>query len=431
MTRSPAGNRRRVAVIGSGVSGLTAAYVLRRSHEVTLFEADERLGGHADTHDVIDSEAGRLAIDTGFIVHNARTYPTLLRLFDELGVATQATDMSMSVRCDGCGLEYSGGQGIGGVLAQARSLLRPSFVRMLFEVTRFHRQATDLLAATPASGADRTMAEFLRAGNYSPYFVAHFVTPLIAAVWSCGPKTALQYPARYLFAFLDNHGMLSISGSPQWRTVVGGSRSYVQLAVKELAAVRTGTPVRAVLRSGAGPSNVEIRDGAGRVSEFDAVVLATHPDQALRLLAEPSVAERAALGAFVYTANPAVLHTDTSVLPRSRRAQASWNYRMPSCAGSADAVQVSYDMTRLQRLATAERYLVSLNVDDVVAPGRVLERMDYAHPQYTPESVAAQARLPGLNNGVTAFAGAYHGWGFHEDGARSGLAAAVSLGADW
>jgi uncharacterized protein len=432
MIRPAAANRPRVAVIGSGVSGLTAAYVLRRSHEVTLFEADDRLGGHADTHDVPDREAGRLAIDTGFIVHNARTYPTLLRLFDELGVATQETDMSMSVRCDGCGLEYSGGQGAGGVLAQARSLLRPDFIRMLFEVTRFHREAAALLAADGAGEVDRTMHEFLRAGNYSSYFTAHFVTPLIAAVWSCGPQTALQYPARYLFAFLDNHGMLSVSGSPKWRTVVGGSRSYVQRAVKELTAVRTGTPVRAVIRSGSSQAPaVELRDGADRVSRFDAVVLATHPDQALRLLAEPSAAERAALGAFVYTPNPAVLHTDRSVLPHSRRARASWNYRMPSCSGSAENVQVSYDMTRLQRLPTAERYLVSLNADGVVRPEQVLRRMDYAHPQFTPESVAAQALLPGLNDGVSAFAGAYHGWGFHEDGARAGLAAAISLGGSW
>jgi predicted NAD/FAD-binding protein len=328
-------------------------------------------------------------------------------------------------------LEYSGGQGAGGVLAQGRSLLRPGFVRMLLEVTRFHRQAAELLGSDPASGPDQTMDEFLREGNYSPYFAAHFVTPLIAAVWSCAPQTALRYPARYLFAFLDNHGMLSVSGSPRWRTVVGGSRSYVQRAVKELAAVRTGMPVRTVVRRPSGRPSIELRDGADRLHEFDAVVVATHPDQALRLLADPSAAEQAALGAFGYTANPALLHTDESVLPRSRRARASWNYRMPSCFGSARNVQVSYDMTRLQRLPAGRRYLVSLNAEDAVAPERVLERMDYAHPQYTPESVAAQALLPGLNDGVTAFAGAYHGWGFHEDGARSGLAAAVSLGGAW
>ena len=448
------GHRRRVAVIGSGVSGLTAAYVLRNSHEVTLFEADDRLGGHADTHDVTDPGVGALAVDTGFIVHNERTYPTLLRLFDELGVRTQPTDMSLSVRCDGCGLEYSGGQGIGGILAQNRSLLRPRFVRMLSEINRFHRHANHVLAeseqteqtgtrteqtdpAGPRTGPsvdDLTMAEFLVQGGYSPYFTAHFITPLIAAVWSCGAQTALQYPARYLFTFLDNHGMLSIGGSPQWRTVVGGSRSYVQRAVKELAVVRTGTPVREIIRRtpSLGTAAVEVRDAADRVGEFDAVVIATHPDQALSLLTEPTAAERAALGAFRYTSNPAVLHTDSSVLPRSPRARASWNYRMPSCSGAAEQVRVSYDMTRLQQLPTQERYLVSLNVQlSDVRPDRVLARMDYAHPQFTPGSVAAQRGLPDLNDGVTAFAGAYHGWGFHEDGARSGLAAAESIGGIW
>jgi predicted NAD/FAD-binding protein len=357
----------------------------------------------------------------------------LLRLFDELGVQTQPTDMSLSVSCDGCGLEYSGGQGAQGILAQGRSLVRPRFVRMLLEITRFHRHAARVLA-DDGLAADRTMAEFLTEGGYSAYFTAHFVTPLIAAVWSCGAQTALQYPARYLFAFLDNHGMLAVGGSPQWRTVVGGSRSYVTRAVKELAAVRTGTPVRSVTRRmpSTGWAAVEVRDDADRISEFDAVVIATHPDQALALLTDARAGERAALGAFGYTMNPTVLHTDPSVLPRSPRARASWNYRMPSCRGSAEQVRVSYDLTRLQRLGTPERYLVSLNVrPGEIDPGRVLARMDYAHPQFTPGSVAAQKLLPGLNDSVTAFAGAYHGWGFHEDGARSGLAAAVALGGTW
>ncbi len=333
-------------MIGSGVSGLTAAYVLRTSHEVTLFEAADRLGGHADTHDVLDQKDHELAVDTGFIVHNERTYPVLLRLFDELGVHTQPTDMSLSVRCDGCGLEYSGGQGAGGVLAQNRSLVRPHFLRMLVEITRFHRLANAVLADRASGTDDQTMAEFLVQGGYSAYFTAHFITPLIAAVWSCSAEAALQYPARYLFAFLDNHGMLSIGGSPQWRTVVGGSRSYVQRAVKELAVVRTGTPVRSLSRPGRA---VEVRDAADRLSEFDAVVVATHPDQALALLADPTAAEREILSAFTYTSNPTVLHTDTSVLPQAERARASWNYRMPSCSGGAEQVRVSYDMTRLQR----------------------------------------------------------------------------------
>lgn len=411
-----------MAVVGSGVSGLTAAHVLRTTHDVTLFEADDRLGGHAHTHDVRDPGGAGLAVDTGFIVHNARTYPTLLRLFDELGVETRPTDMSMSVRCDGCGLEYAGGQGASSLFTpQARR--RPRYLVMLAEVLRFHRQARRVLASP---GADVTMAEFLRSGRYSQYFTHHFVTPLIAAVWSCAPHTALDYPARYLFSFLDNHGMLSVGGSPQWRTVVGGSRTYVERAVKELQAVHVGVPVRSIERTATG---VQIRAGAGRPRRFDAVVVATHPDQALGLLADPTPAERAVLGAFRYTPNPAVLHTDSSVLPHAPRARASWNYRMPSCSGDAEAVQVTYDMTRLQGLPTPTRYLVSLNGS--VAPESVIDRMEYAHPQYTPASVAAQASLPALNDGRVAFAGAYHGWGFHEDGARSGLAAALSLGGRW
>ncbi len=418
--------RRQIAVIGSGVSGLTAAYVLHRTHEVTLFEAGPRLGGHADTHDVIDASGTALAIDTGFIVHNARTYPVLLRLFDELGVRTQETDMSMSVRCDGCGLEYSGGQGARGIIAQNTALARPRFIRMLLEVKRFHRHARAVLASGRATaGPDMPLSDFLRQGRYSRYFIQHFMTPLVAAVWSCGPQTALRYPARYLFEFLDHHGMLSVTGSPRWRTVVGGSRSYVERAAKELAAVHTGRPVAGVRRRGA---KVEVRTADG-VTGFDGVVVATHPDQALRILDDATTAEQRVLGAFTYTPNPAVLHTDSRILPVSERAQASWNYRMAGCADDADAVQVTYDMSRLQRLDSSQRYLVSLNarIDDAA----VVERMDYAHPQYSPESVAAQALLPGLNDGVTAFAGAYHGWGFHEDGARSGVAAAASLGGSW
>jgi predicted NAD/FAD-binding protein len=413
--------RRRIAVIGGGVSGLTAAYGLRHSADVTLYEAQARLGGHADTHTV----PGGPDVDTGFIVHNARTYPTLLRLFAELGVATQDTDMSMSVRCDGCGLEYSGGQGAGGVAARAGQLLKPRFDWMLLEILRFHRQARSVLASTEDAGI--TMGEFVRRGRYSRYFTAHFVVPLIAAVWSCDADTALCYPARYLFVFLDNHGMLSVGGSPKWRTVSGGSARYVELVAKEIPAVRVSAPVRSLSRVVGG---VEIRDAGGGLDSFDAVVVATHPDQALELLAAPTQAESQALGAFRYSRNSAVLHTDSSVLPRSPRAAASWNYRLPSCAGGADAVQVSYDMTRLMRLGGPERYLVSLNAAGIEADS-VIDTMEYAHPQYTPESVSAQALLPALNDGTIAYAGAYHGWGFHEDGARSGLAAAESLGGSW
>ncbi|HTZ42276.1 MAG TPA: FAD-dependent oxidoreductase [Jatrophihabitans sp.] len=419
---------RRIAVIGSGVAGLTAAYVLQRSAEVTLYEADDRLGGHAHTHDLVDAAGRDVRVDTGFIVHNQHTYPTLLRLLRELDVATQESEMSMSISCGGCGLEYAGARGLSGLFPRAANAANPRYLRMLAEVTRFHRRARALLRDAGDAAAGQTLGEFLDAGRFSTYFRLHFVTPLIAAVWSCAPRLAGRYPARYLFQFLDNHGMLSVTGSPQWRTVVGGSARYVEQAAKQLGAVLTSTPVRSVRRLAGG---VEVRDDADNRGAYDAAVIATHPHQALRMLAEPTPAERATLGAIHYSVNPTVLHTDPSVLPRAPRAHSSWNYRMPSCTSDAGAVRVSYDMNRLQRLDSATRYLVTLNDDGQVAPGRVLDRMVYEHPIFTPESVAAQAGLPRLNDGVLAYAGAYHGWGFHEDGCRSGVDAAASLGVRW
>jgi predicted NAD/FAD-binding protein len=418
---------RRVAVIGAGVSGLTAAFVLQRAADVTLFEADDRLGGHAHTHDVDSASGQALAVDSGFIVHNRRTYPSLLRLFAELGTATQETEMSMSVRCEGCGLEYAGAKGLAGLFVRPRSLASPRYLAMLSQVPRFHRAARGLVDAGPTD-PEPTLGEFLRTGRYSSYFVQHFVVPIVSAVWSCGPHEAMLYPARYLFTFLNHHGSLTVSGSPTWRTVVGGSRRYVEAAAKNLHAVRTATPVRAVRRH---PGGAAVHDDSDAVTEFDAVVIATHADQALRLLADPTAAESAVLGAFGYSRNETVLHTDEAILPRRSGAQASWNYLLPSCTPAAGTVRVSYDMNRLQRLDAPERFVVTLNGDDRIRPDRVRARMVYEHPVFTTEAVAAQRRLPDLHDGVTAYAGAYFGWGFHEDGCRSGVDAARSLGVDW
>ncbi|MFF9909378.1 NAD(P)/FAD-dependent oxidoreductase [Streptomyces sp. NPDC013457] len=416
--------RQRVAVVGGGVAGLTAAHVLRRAYDVVLYEADDRLGGHAHTHELPTGDGGTVHVDSGFIVHNERTYPHLLRLFRELGVTTQDSEMSMSVRCDGCGLEYAGARGPAGLLGGG-NVLRGRHLRMLADVPRFHRAARRLLA----SGDDApTLGDFLEAHRFSAYFTGHFVIPLVSAVWSCAPGTALLYPARYLFRFLAHHGLLSVTGSPQWRTVTGGSAAYVARAAKHLTAVRTSTPVRAVERA-ADHARVTTEDGD--TATYAAVVLAVHPDQALRMLADPTDAERRVLGAFTYSRNPTVLHRDTSLLPRAPHARASWNYRLPSCTARPDAVQVSYDMNRLQRLETPDPHIVTLNAGDRVDPGTVLARMVYEHPVYTPRSVAAQRELPGLNTTVTAFAGAYHGWGFHEDGCRSGVEAAEALGVTW
>ncbi|MFD5510311.1 NAD(P)/FAD-dependent oxidoreductase [Streptomyces sp. NPDC059761] len=415
-----------VAVIGGGVAGLTAAYVLQKACDVTLYEADPRLGGHAHTHELPAPGGGTARVDSGFIVHNERTYPLLLRLFRELGVATQDSEMSMSVRCDGCGLEYAGARGPGGLFT-GRAALRGRYLRLLAEVPLFHRRARALLAGDGAP-QQLTLRAFLADGGFSPYFVGHFITPLVSAVWSCPAETALEYPAAYLFRFLDHHGLLSVTGSPQWKTVTGGSAAYVEKAAKEISNVRTATPVNRVDRI---PGGVLVGTEHGTTDAYDAVVIATHPDQALRLLADATRDEQRILGAFRYEANPTVLHTDTGLLPRSPRARASWNYHLDDCLPGADGVRVSYDMTRLQRLPGATPYVVTLNAGGRVDPERVLARMDYAHPVYTPESVAAQRALPRLNTRVTAFAGAYHGWGFHEDGCRSGVRAAAALGVRW
>ncbi|MFH8622009.1 NAD(P)/FAD-dependent oxidoreductase [Streptomyces vietnamensis] len=415
-------NGRSVAVVGAGVAGLTAAHYLSRTHDVVLYESDDRLGGHAHTHELPTAEGGTLHVDTGFIVHNEHTYPQLLRLFRELGVATQDAEMSMSVRCDGCGLEYAGARGLRGLLGGG-NVRRRRHLLTLAHVPRFHRAARGLLAADDMT---LTFGDFLRARRFSAHFVSHFAIPLVSSVWSCAPDTALRYPAVYLFRFLHHHGLLSVTGSPQWKTVTGGSAAYVERLAKSIPSVRTATPVRAVVR---GDDRATVLTEDGESAEHAAVVLAVHPDQALRLLADPTEQERRVLGAFTYSHNPTVLHRDTSLLPRSPHARASWNYLLPSCTARPGSVRVSYDMNRLQRLRTGEPHVVTLNPGDRVDPSTVLARMTYEHPVYTPESVAAQRLLPTLRTSVTVYAGAYHGWGFHEDGCRSGVEAARHLGA--
>jgi predicted NAD/FAD-binding protein/DUF1365 family protein len=429
---------RRVGIIGSGVAGLTAAHIIARSAEVTVFEADDRLGGHADTHTVRRADGGTVDIDTGFIVHNERTYPTLLRVFAELGVATQPSDMSMSVRADGehrgAGLEWAGALGAAGLFPTWRNYLRPSYLRMLTEIPRFHRRAEGLLAQVSTSstgGADQTLAEFLEAGRFSAYFRRNFMTPLVACVWSCDPAVALEYPARYLFSFLQHHGMLTVFGSPQWRTVTGGSHAYVNALAAELerrgGTILLDTKVTSVLET---PTGVEVTDGNGELRTFDAVAVATHPDQALGMLAEPTPPQTELLGAMPYSANVAQLHTDDAVMPRHRKAWASWNQWDRPGQG---AVTVTYDMTRLMSLPCPDgvRYFVTLGAVEVIDPAKVVAKREYAHPIYNPASVAAQRRLPEIDSDRLVFAGAWHGWGFHEDGARSGAAAAARLGFDW
>lgn len=424
---SPDTPRRRVAVIGSGVSGLTAAYVLRKTHDVTVFEADDRVGGHAHTHAVTDSDATH-RVDSGFIVHNDRTYPLLRRLFAELDVEVHATEMSMSIHCDGCGLEYAGGRGGKGVFAQKRRAADPRYLAMLLGVKKYGRLAQKLLDSAESPDDPQTYGDFLRIHGFSEFFISHYAIPVVSCVWSSGHDDALSYPARYLFEFLKHHGFLSVKGSPQWFTVTGGSGTYIDKVTAAVGDVRASTGIAAITRK---PDSIELIDTAGNLHQADAVVIATHADDALALLTDPTDDERRVLGAFEYSRNETLLHRDDSQLPNATAARSSWNYRMDDCAQRSDRTAVTYWMNRLQGIESTEPFLVTLNASERIDPAKVVARMDYTHPIYTPQSVAAQSELKALFTARTVFAGAYHGWGFHEDGCRSGVDAALALGTAW
>jgi predicted NAD/FAD-binding protein len=423
-------SRPTVAVIGAGVSGLTAAYLLQPTHHVTLFEADDRLGGHAHTHDVELSDGATVAVDSGFIVLNDRTYPLLRRLFGELGVRTRPTEMSMSISCEGCGLSYKGGTRANGIFAQRRRLVDPRFWRLLAGVRRFQEEALALLEG-PAD-PELTYGDFLAGHGFDAHFVTHYALPVVSCVWSMGHRDALAYPAAYLFAFLRHHGFLTLGDAPTWHTVVGGSRSYVEAITSRLDVVRSGHRVTAVSRK---PDAVELDvappTGASEHHAFDKVVVATHADAALALLTDADDAEEDVLGSFGYSTNMAWLHRDASFLPAHHRSRASWNYRLEDCDTLTDRTRVTYWMNRLQGHPEADPLLVTLNPDAATAPDDVVAMMSYRHPTYSAASVAAQGRLASLNSDRLAFAGAYHGWGFHEDGCRSGVEAARALGAAW
>jgi uncharacterized protein len=420
---APGAGREHIAVVGAGVSGLTAAHVLSRRHDVTVLEAEPRLGGHAHTHTVTTAR-GDLRVDSGFIVHNDRTYPLLRRLFRELGVRARETEMSMSIRDEATGIEYAGGRGVAGFVARPRQLLDREFVGMLRSVKRFHRLASSFLARTTDEDTT-TYGDFIRDGGFPESFVRLYAVPLVACVWSTGGEASLDYPARYLFRFLEHHGMLTVGDSPQWMTVVGGSRTYVDALAARLPAVRSGDPVTSVLR---GFDGVEVRTRSGRVDTYDRIVLAVHADDALSLLADPTPAEKEVLGSFRYSQNETVLHRDGSLMPRASLARSSWNYLVGDPGRGA---VVTYWMNRLQGLPHDEPFYVTLNAADRIDPSSVLATMQYRHPLYDLGAVRAQRRLPELTAERTAYAGAYHGWGFHEDGCRSGVEAAAAFGVRW
>jgi predicted NAD/FAD-binding protein len=410
----------RIAIVGAGISGLTAAWLLNRRHEITVFERDDRIGGHS--HTVTVTENGReIGVDTGFIVYNRRTYPHFTRLLEILGVATKRSDMSFSFRDDATGFEY-GAPEPWRLFAQPENLLRPSFHRMLRDILRFYRQASDWLAD---ADEEVTLAEFLAAGGYSAVFVENHLYPVCASIWSTPHAKMGDYPAAALFRFFRNHGLLSLTERPRWRTITGGSRCYVEkLTAPFRDRIRIGAQVTRVEREDDG---VTVQVAGGDPQRFDQVVLACHADQALGVLADPTGKEAHVLGAFPYAANETVLHSDTRIMPRHRLAWSSWNFHRGE--GGDRAVTMTYDQNRLQRLRTRDRYLVTLNRTADLAPELVHARMTYAHPQYDARAVKLQGEIDQLNGqNRTWYCGAYWGYGFHEDGVVSGLRVARAFG---
>lgn len=411
----------RIAVVGSGIAGLSAAWRLSQRHEVVLFERDDRFGGHTHTH-AVRHEGRDWRVDTGFIVHNPVHYPRLAALFEELGVTSRPTTMSFSVhRADG--LEYNATT-LDALFCQRRNLVSPRFLGMVADLVRFYREAPALL---DGPGPGPTLGGYLALNGYGDAFRDDHLVPMASALWSSPPSRILDFPVRYLVAFMANHQMLQVRGRPQWRVVEGGSATYVErLRARWRVQERLRTPVHAVRRHDHG---VQLLHADG-IENFDHVVLACHSDQALALLERPDPRERAILGALPYQENDVVLHTDARLLPRRRKAWAAWNAYVPG--DPAAPCTVSYCMSLLQGLDTREPFVVTLNRTGAIDPSRVLQRMRYAHPVYTAASVSARARaheIQGLHR--TWFAGAYWGWGFHEDGIRSGeeVAAQIEAGA--
>jgi predicted NAD/FAD-binding protein len=406
----------KIAIVGTGIAGMTAAHSLHPDHDITVFEQNDYIGGHANT--VVVREAQReLALDTGFLVYNERTYPTFTRLLRELGVATQPSEMSFSVRCRRCRVEYCG-HSVRGLFARTDQLFRPRFHRMLFEIWRFNRTGSNWLRAPRHD--ESTVGSFLTTRGFSREFIRHYVTPMASAVWSSTTADVERFPLEFFLRFFDNHGMLSVADHPRWRTVTGGSREYVAALTRPFAnRIRLRSPVRVIRRA---PTHVELRFDDGQRTVFDKVVIATHASQALRLLADPSAAEAGALGALRYQANEAVLHTDVRMLPGNRRAWASWNYHMDDCERVEAPLPMTYYLNRLQGLNARSHYCVTLNDRGGIARDTIIRRIAYEHPLYTAASLDAQRQLQELNGQRhTYYCGAYLGHGFHEDGARSGL----------
>ena len=409
----------KIAIIGSGISGLLAARLLTADHDIHVLEANSYVGGHANT---VSFEAfeRHYAADTGFMVFNDRTYPNFVRLLQVLDVPARNSDMSFSVRCDKTGLEYQGSS-LNGLFAQRRNLLRPSFYRMLLEVLRFNRQSLELLRG---ENNDLELGQYLDRNRYSREFIDHYLIPMGAAIWSAPPDRFRQFPARFIINFFNNHGLLALSGHPQWKTVQGGAVRYVEAIARPFAdRIRLNSPVVSVQRY---PERAVVTTKQGGPEDFDAVVLAAHSDQSLDMLADASPAERDVLGAIQYQRNETVLHFDPSLLPRCRRAWASWNYRIPQEGGQSAVL--TYNLNRLQGHVSPNPICVTLNGTRWIDGKKILRQIEYHHPVYSREALMAQKRFHEINGrNRTYFCGAYWGHGFHEDGVNSALAVGQSF----
>lgn len=413
----------RIAIIGSGISGLACAYFLQHHHDITIYEANDYPGGHTHTHEL--TIAGKsLAVDSGFIVYNRINYPCFSRLLDRLGVESEPTSMSFSVRCDNSGLEYNG-TSINGLFAQRRNLLRPAFYRMILDILRFNRDSPRLLEG---GNNDQTLSEYVRDNSYSRYFEKYYLIPMCAALWSAPPQVVAEFPIRFLVKFFQNHGMLAINDRPQWLVVSGGSQNYVRALLRDFNdRVKLNTAIKRVERAS---DTVMLTDCRGNTHSHDQVIFACHSDQALQILADATPSERAILGAMPYQSNNAVMHTDARLLPRHRRAWASWNYHIPVMEPSR--VAVTYYMNSLQGLQSEEPICVTLNHTDTIAPDKVIKRLRYDHPLFTTGAVQAQSRwteISGRNR--THYCGAYWGNGFHEDGVQSAIAVSSAFGVEF
>lgn len=414
----------RIAVVGSGAAGLGAAWLLSDRNDVTVFEAGKHAGGHCHTHDV-ERQGRSVSVDTGFIVYNEPNYPNLSALFRHLDVATEDSQMSFSVHTACGGLEWAG-TNLATVFAQARNLGRPRFLRMLFDLLRFNRSAAADLTAGRMTGL--SLGDYLDAGGYGEPFRCWYLLPMGAAIWSCSVGSMLRFPAESFVRFFANHGLLTVNDQPQWRTVTGGSRNYVERILQDLnGQVLLNTPVIAIKRE---PNGVLLRDARGRHQRFDHVVIAGHADQALAMLADPSGDERELLGAFSYQPNIAVLHQDSALMPRRRRVWSSWNYAADSLDHNGDTVSLTYWMNKLQNIDPACPLFVTVNPNKRPRDELVLAEMSYDHPLFDAPALAAQRslnRLQGVDR--TWFCGSYFGYGFHEDAFTSGLEVAEALGA--